>query len=294
MSRRTVKSPDGTLLSAWTNDGSGVPVVLSNGLGTPAEVWPEINRQTDRYRIVSWDHRGLGGSERPADETHISVEYHADDLIAVMEAYDMDRAIVIGWSVGVNVAFVVARRDPHRVAGVLAVAGVPGGSFSALFHPMPSALRPRAGRISAHLLRYVGPIVSRLADGFPASPSGLFDVRSLSAIGLDAVHPNTLLQALRTFAGHDWTWYSRLAKATGDHESMDLEFVEVPVTFVSGKWDSITSAESMRAASTQVDGSRYVELAGTHFVPLQFPSAMSSELRKLIERSEFGHPQSTP
>jgi 3-oxoadipate enol-lactonase len=287
MGRRRVASRDGTRLACWTNDGSGVPIVLSNGLGTPVEAWPAIIGETGSYRIVSWDHRGLGGSERPADQTHVTVEDHADDLLAVMDAYEMDRAIVIGWSVGVNVAFEVARREPRRVAGVLAVAGVPGGSFSALFHPLPRALRPRAGRIGAHLLRFVGPVISRLVDGLPASPEG-FDLRSLSTVGLDAVHLNTLLHVLRAFARHDWAWYSHLVKAAGEHEPIDLRFVGVPVTFVAGKWDSITSAQRMRAASAEVRGSRYVELAATHFVPLQFPAVMNSELSRLIDRSEFG------
>ena len=247
-----------------------------------------IARETGRYRMVSWDYRGLGESERPADETRIAVEDHADDLMAVMDAYKMKRAIVVGWSLGVNVAFEVARREPRRVAGVLAVAGVPGGSFSALFHPMPRALRPRAGRISAHLLRFVGPVLCRLADGLPSSPDGGFDVRGLSTIGLDAVHLNTLVPVLRAFAKHDWAWYSRLAKAAGEHEPMDLQFVDVPVTFVAGKWDSITSAESVRAASAQVNASRYVELAGTHFVPLQFPTVMNSELERLVALSDLG------
>ena len=74
---------------------------------------------------MTWDHRGLGGSERPSDEARITVADHTDDLIAVMDGYGIKRAVVIGWSLGVNVAFEAAQRDPKRIAGVLAVAGVP-------------------------------------------------------------------------------------------------------------------------------------------------------------------------
>jgi 3-oxoadipate enol-lactonase len=288
MSRRTVVSGDGTRLSCWSNDGVGVPVVLCNGLGAPVGAWPDVVDRVDAYRVVSWDHRGLGESERPSDETRITVADHSDDLTAVMDAFGIETSILIGWSLGVNVAFDFAQRHPQRVAGVLAVAGVPGGTFSALFHPLPRALRPGAGRIGAHLLRYVGPVLYTLSDSLPASPNGDFARRWLTTIGLDARHVATLVHVLRTFAKHDWAWYSRLARASGEHEPIDLRFVTFPVTFIAGTWDSISSAEDVQAASRQVSLSRYVELDGTHYVPLQFPSVMSSELRLLVDRSALG------
>ena len=85
-------------MRAWSNEGRGVPVLISNGLGTPHDAWPTINEQTDTYRVVTWDHRGLGGSDRPADESRITISDHTDDLIAVMDSYGIDRAVVIGWS----------------------------------------------------------------------------------------------------------------------------------------------------------------------------------------------------
>jgi len=292
MRGRTITTADGTRLKAWTNDGAGVPVVISNGLGTPHSAWPTVTKDSSRYRAVTWDHRGLGGSDRPADEGRIAVQNHADDLLAVMDTFEIDRAVVIGWSVGVNIAFEVAQREPARVAAVLAVAGVPGGSFSALFHPMPQPLRPRAGWVGAHLLRFVGPVLTRLADGLPASPEGGFEVRGLAAVGLDLMHAATFVHVVREFAHQDWPWYSRLVRALGEHKPIDLSFVDIPVTFLAGKWDPVASAEQVRQASDLIRGSRFVEIAGSHFLPLQFPGVMNSELDRLIERSDLEHSSS--
>ena len=117
-------------------------MVISNGLGTPHDAWPAINERTESYRVFTWDHRGLGGSERPADESRITIADHTDDCLAVMDFYGVDRAVVIGWSVGVNIAFEAAVRDQRRIAGMLAVAGVPGGTFEALLHPLPRSASP--------------------------------------------------------------------------------------------------------------------------------------------------------
>ena len=247
-------------------------MLISNGLGTPHDAWPTINRQTETYRVVTWDHRGLGGSDRPADESRITISDHTDDLFAVMDSYGIDRAVVIGWSAGVNIAFEAALRDQRRIAGVLAIGGVPGATFEALLHPLPRFLRPRAGRVGSHLMRYLGPVLNRLGDGLPGSPEHGFDPRGLSTFGLDVIHGQTLLRVLRRFADHDWPWYSRLARAVGDHPEIDLSGIDMPVTYIAGTWDSITSAERMRAASARTPGSRYVELPATHLCRCNFPT----------------------
>jgi 3-oxoadipate enol-lactonase len=287
LSYHTVTSADGMRLRSWSNEGDGVPVLICNGLGTPPEAWPAINARTDTYRVFTWDHRGLGGSERPADESRITIDDHTDDCLAVMDFYGVDRAVVIGWSVGVNIAFEAALRAPKRIAGLLAVAGVPGGTFEALLHPLPRVLRPRAGKVGSHLMRYLGPVLNRLGNGLPGSSDGRFDPRGLSTLGPDLIHADTLVRVLKTFADHDWPWYSRLARAVGDHPTMDLGEIDMPVTYLAGTWDAITSAEHMRAASAETANSQYVELPATHFVPLQFPERVLAELNSLVERCEL-------
>ena len=64
-----VLSDDGTRLRAWTNDPDGTidgpTVVLCNGLGTNPWAWPALLEPDCGVRVVSWNHRGTGGSARP-------------------------------------------------------------------------------------------------------------------------------------------------------------------------------------------------------------------------------------
>ena len=287
MEYRSVISVDGTRLRAWDNGGRGVAVLISNGLGHPPDAWPDIVGRTDTYRVMTWDHRGLGGSKRPCDESRINICDHTDDFFAVMDCYGIERSVVIGWSVGVNVAFEAALRQPHRIAGVLAIAGVPGGSFQALLHPLPGFLRPPAGRVGSHLMGYLGPVLNAVGDGLPGSPEGGFQPRGIATLGLDVIHGQTLYQVLRRFAKHDWPWYSRLTRAVGEHPAMDLSGIDMPVTYMAGRWDAVTSAKQIRAAAENTPQSRYVELAATHFLPLQFPGRVSAELGSLVDRCRF-------
>src|SRR5215208_4941162 len=63
-----IRSADGTRIEVWTNDAEGPTVLLCNGLGTNPYAWPELLDPDCGVRIVSWNHRGVGRSERPADE----------------------------------------------------------------------------------------------------------------------------------------------------------------------------------------------------------------------------------
>ena len=129
---RDVLSDDGTRLTAWTNDPDGTidgpTVLLCNGLGTGPWTWPAFLAEDCDVRIVSWNHRGTGGSDRPAEASHCGIEAFVEDALSVMDHFGIDRAPVMGWSMGVNTMFELAFRHPERVTGLFAVAGVPGCS----------------------------------------------------------------------------------------------------------------------------------------------------------------------
>ena len=288
MSTRTVSSSDGTSIQAWCNDGFGDPVLLCNGLGAPPAAWPRIVARDSGHQVVTWSHRGLHGSARPTDRERVRVEDHVDDARAVLDAFGLASATLIGWSLGVNVAFELALEDPARVRGVLAVAGVPGGSFASLFGALgvPRRLRAPVGRASSWLLPVLGPMAPLAAATLPASEDAL-SVAAFRGVAREFAHLGTLGAVVREFSRHDWRWYRHLAVAVAAHAPLDVSTVRCPVSFLAGRFDSLVDVRDVRAAAARVPGARYVELSATHFVPLQFPDVMLDELRRL-ERGETG------
>jgi pimeloyl-ACP methyl ester carboxylesterase len=286
VSTRVVRSADGTRLQAWCNDGTGVPVLLCNGLGAPPEAWPRITAGASGYRVVTWDHRGLGGSERPADPSRVRIEDHTDDARAVLDAFDLPSATALGWSLGVNVAFELALEDPTRVDGVLAVAGVPGGSHASMFgsYGVPRTMRPWLARLSSRMLPVAGPMLPLLAAGLPSAHDLRFPA-ALRGPAQEATHPGALRAVLHAFARHDWDWYRHLGLALADHAPLDVSAVRCPVTFVAGRYDALVDVRDIRRAARAVSGARLRELSATHFVPLQYPGVMLEELARLAPTS---------
>jgi pimeloyl-ACP methyl ester carboxylesterase len=214
----------------------------------------------------------------------VQVEDHTADARAVLDAFGLPSATVVGWSLGVNVAFELALEEPERVSGVLAVAGVPGGSFSSLFAPlgMPRRLRAPAGRLGSRLLPVVGPLLPLLTGGLRPWQAVLAPAVAEAPAG-EAARLATVATVLREFAGHDWRWFRHLAVAVADHAPLDLSPLACPVTFLAGRYDTLVDAADMRTAAGSVTGARYREFPASHFLPLEDPELMLHELRLLTE-----------
>lgn len=280
-----VDSADGTRIRAWTNAADGPTVLLSNGLGTNPHAWPSLLRPDCGLRVVSWNHRGVGGSERPSSR-RVDLDSYIEDALAVMDDAGIDSAVVAAWSAGVTVAFELANRHPERVKGILAVAGVPGNTFGTMLRPLhvpgPVAKRVMIGLTMGGLAggRALG-LVTRRMPWTNAMANMLRRSRLINP-NADTAELRALFQE---FCTTDPRWYAHLAMGVSKHPRISLSQVRVPVTFVAGRWDLLTASGEMRTASDRVPDSRFIELEATHFIPVEYPDVVLNELRDLVARA---------
>ncbi|MCA1713044.1 MAG: alpha/beta hydrolase [Actinobacteria bacterium] len=281
-------SADGTTIRGWRSDGEGLPLVISNGLGTIPQAWPALVSPDSGYRTVSWYYRGTFGSERPRDPGRIQVEDHVQDMVALMDAEGIDRALVACWSIGVNIGFEFAQRHPDRVAGLMAVAGVPGGTFSTMGAPwrIPKRLRRPIATRAAKVLRAAGPVLTPVAHAVPVNDK-LSWLIAHSGVMTPAAKPAVLTPMLSEFLRQDWSWYMGLAVAAGEHRTMDLSFVTCPTTLVAGKKDVLTSMQDVVETAAKIPHAQITVLPGSHFLPMEYPELVSTALGELARRSDL-------
>ncbi len=279
-----VRSVDGTLLRAWGNGGTGPAVLISNGLGTNPYAWPALLRPDNGLNVIGWNHRGTGGSERPASG-QIDMTAHLEDMEAVMRDAGVDSAVVVGWSIGVNVAFEFAVRYPERVSGILAVCGVPGATFSTMLEPwkvpplVAQTLMISLARLSTVTGHGLAPVTSRI-------PWTRFSVNLLKMARVFAPSADdTVLQAVvqEFFTSHP-AWYAQLALEAARHDRVSLSQISVPTTLVAGTKDLLAGAGAMRSAAERIPRARYRVVEGTHFLPIERPDVVLEELEWLLER----------
>jgi pimeloyl-ACP methyl ester carboxylesterase len=87
---------------------------------------------------------------------------------------------------------------------------------------------------------------------------------------------------VREFLTTPVEWYMHLARHAARHDRVPLSGVEVPATFVAGRYDLLASAADMRTAAERVPGSTFVELRGSHFLQLEHPAEVHGHLLDLL------------
>lgn len=113
--------PDGVRLRL-TDRGSGPPIVLVHGWKASHRIWDRtIAALETRFRIVAFDLRGMGESDKPRGR--YDFEELSDDLAFVLEAFELEQVTLVGWSMGCSVALEHLRRGGARVARLVLVNG---------------------------------------------------------------------------------------------------------------------------------------------------------------------------
>jgi non-heme chloroperoxidase len=100
--------------------GPQLPLVLIHGFTDSWFSWSRVMSELSvARRVIAVDMRGHGGSSRPAEG--YGLPSHAQDILALMDLLGLDRAVVIGHSMGSFVARQIAAMAPERVAGLVLV-----------------------------------------------------------------------------------------------------------------------------------------------------------------------------
>ena len=276
-----VRSPDGTVLAAWRNDAAGIPLLICNGLASSPAAWPSLQDPDCGFDARTWWHRGIPPSEVP--QGGIEMADHVADALAVVDDAGWDRYLVVGWSLGVNIALELAAAD-ERVAGVLALAGIPGGTFDAML-PIPALPREVATSLvgfATALLQRAGAQMGSVAHWLGSNPRTAEWLTSNGVIGAsaDIAHVRELV---RDFLGMDVHWYGRLAGGLRRHRTMDVSTLTCPVVYVSAGQDLVTDPMAVEAAADRTPAGRVERWDATHFLVLEYPDRVREALLGLAD-----------
>lgn len=254
--RRTRQRP----AIAFEATGSGDAVLFLHGIGGNRRNWAgELERVGAAYRAIAIDFRGYGDSA--GIEAPFAFADFADDALGVLDELGIDRAHVVGLSMGGLVAQAVYARAPDRVASLCLVA-----CRSAAEPVLPGARRDSFIQARLEPLRHGGP--EALAQSLAPSLIG----RQATPHAREAVMAS--LRKLRPDA------YVAVMEARMRIEPfLDPATIAVPTLVVGSDEDTVAPLEQMRALADAV-GQRplaVIEGAG-HLINIEKPEAFQAVL----------------
>lgn len=259
-------------------DGECV-VILLHGFGASAFSWREtLDDLSARCTVIAFDRPAFGLTERPTrgewrDENPYTLTAAADQTIALMDALEIERAILVGHSAGGTVATIAASRYPERVRGLVLEAPAiytQGG--------VPQWIRPVLATPQA---RRIGPLLLRRQL---AGDAGEEFIRAAWA-DPSAVTEETLEGYRRPLRVADWDralWEFTIAPRTADPVAA-LGSLTMPTLVIAGEQDTYVPYEQSARLAEELR-IRFVTFEDAGHIPHEeHPARFSNEIFRFLD-----------
>lgn len=256
---------NGNQIAFSDSGGPGLPVLLFNAFPLHARMWePQTEALGDRFRLITFDYAGFGASDAPLEPSAYSVEGFAEQGKRVLDELGVDRAAIVGESLGGYVAFAFLRAYRSAVAGlVLADSRAEGDS--------PEVIEKRTNQQAT--VEQQGP--AALTEGL---------VGALLGESTRANKPD-VVEAVRGLMRNPAAGYIGALEAMKKRPDSvgDLAGIDVPTLVIVGEIDTLTPPELSRKIHEHVGGSRLVVIpeAG-HLSNLEAPEAFNGALAEFL------------
>jgi non-heme chloroperoxidase len=252
--------------------GSGPPVVLVHGLPSCASDWAAVPEKlaAKGHRVIAYDRVGYGYSSRaPATPERYTYESNARDLAALLDALQIQRAALVGWSYGGAVVQTLARMSPERVSHVVLVAAVGPAQPELGEDPLGLVLTSPFG----------GAILKWVASVPPLSRRMTHDNLVKAFARADAIPPG-------------WTEYTRAMLALpgtldafaweaqrGRSASLQPEKLQAPTLILQGTADNLVPPAVAEDLHRRIARSEIVRIpGGSHMLPVTHADLLADRI----------------
>jgi pimeloyl-ACP methyl ester carboxylesterase len=266
-------------------EGSALPAVLCDGLGCDGFIWRYLwEPLASTRRVLHWNYRGHGKSGVPTDDTRIGVEYICDDLLRLMESRGLERAVIFGHSMGVQMALEFHRRHPSRVAGLVLICGSYGTPLDT-WHDH-SLMRLAFPRMKAFVERF--PDVAKLVTSKLLRTELAVEFGIRTELNPLLLNHNDFHPYMEHLAKMHPLYFVRTLDSLKDHSALDhLPQVHVPTLVVGGEIDRFTPVWLSQRMAEHLPNAKYLFVqGGSHTAPLERPGLVNAEIEQFLARVE--------
>jgi pimeloyl-ACP methyl ester carboxylesterase len=225
-------------------DQAAEPLVMAGATAQPFQLWePLAHALAQAFRVIGFDYRGVGQSAR--GQGPVSMATLTEDAVALLDALEIERANLLGWSLGSAVCQEVAIAHPDRVSGLVlwgtwaTTDAYQRALFSALRHPWATGDFPTA----------LGVLSLVFSPEFVNAPDAQARMAALAP-----AFPQTQ-EGMQAVAEQ---WDADLAHNTAGR----LSAISAPTLVIAGEQDIITPPRHGQAVADAIAGARIETLFG--------------------------------
>ena len=244
----------------WYDDtgGDGVPFVLLHPGITDSGVWDPLLPHLEGHRVVRFDRRGFGRSPRATQP------YRAmDDLVAVLDTLSIERAHLVGNSMGGETSLALAVTAPERVASMtLLCPGISGYAFIEVEDPELEAAWDAA----------------KAADDVPEMAA--IQLRYWCASGADSWLERQLLHATEL----DLSDAAKLERPNPDQWEAAASLA-IPTSVIAGELDPEDSLQASIDLAARIPGAELVRLDVDHVPQYREPGVVAEVTLRTAARA---------
>ena len=260
--------------------GQGYPILCLHGHpGSAASMSVFTNYLSQKYQTITPDLRGYGKSRYQQDFQMID---HLEDLQTLLDKYQIDRCLLLGWSLGGIIAMELALALPKRFSGMILIATAA--------HPLSSHPRPTWQEL---LFTGIGGIVNYLKPGWQWNIN-TFGKRSLFRYLINNHTPESYYYLAKEGLPAYWQT-SKAAEAAllrairqGYNRLEDLHQIDVPCLMLSGECDRHITAYASHKTVQHLKYCQYKNYPQVaHLFPWEIPDIVLTDIQQWLER-HFG------
>lgn len=244
------------------DEGEGDAVVCIHGLGGSANTFGPLLPALARHRVLRPDLPGSGRSQRA--EGALSIQRYVDAVQAFCDRAGIQRAHVVGHSMGTIVAQHLAVQQPRLVRSLALF-----GPLIAPPEPARNAMRQRAAKAREGVAG-LHEIVNQLAQVAVSS-----ETRQHHPLGVAYVRESLMRQEPEA--------YARSCEALAGAEPAAVDRIACPVLLVTGDEDGVAPPQNVRAMAEKIAGARVLVLPRCgHWTPVERPEDCQRALRDFL------------
>ncbi|MBE9011675.1 alpha/beta hydrolase [Pseudanabaenaceae cyanobacterium LEGE 13415] len=266
-------------LKVWI-DGSGYPIVCLHGHpGSGRSMSVFTKHLAKRFKTIAPDLRGYGQSK--TKENFVMLD-HLDDLQGVLDQLGIDRALILGWSLGGIVALELAARFPEKVSGLILIAtsACPWGD-----HPKISVWDNINTAIAA-LLNLIRPGWKWNIETFAKRSLFRHLIQQHTPEAYQYIASDAVYAFLNTSPAANQALNAALSQ--GAYRVQNLEKITCPVLMLSGEHDRHINASSTCYTAEHLSNCECKVYPNTaHLLPWEIPDQILADIDQWLDR----HPE---